>query len=51
MEAVARALCVLEPNGLETEEMLIGVLREMVRLQAGFLKPVKSRAQVVEEEG
>lgn len=51
MEAVARALCVLEPNGLETEEMLIGVLREMVRSQAGFLKPVKSRAQVVEEEG
>ena len=39
MEVVAMALRVLEPNGVEVESRLIGILREMVRLQAGFLKP------------
>ncbi|CAJ2671474.1 unnamed protein product [Trifolium pratense] len=47
MEAVARALRVLEPNGVEIEASLIGILREMVKLQAGFLKPVKSRPKLL----
>ncbi|KAI4300643.1 hypothetical protein L6164_033996 [Bauhinia variegata] len=40
MEAVARTLRVLEPNGFEIESKLIEILREMVRLQAGYLKPM-----------
>ncbi|KAK7285608.1 hypothetical protein RJT34_20384 [Clitoria ternatea] len=47
MEAVARTLRVLEPNGFEIEERLIRILREMVRLQAGFLKPVKPRPKLL----
>ncbi|KAJ1429974.1 hypothetical protein SESBI_08036 [Sesbania bispinosa] len=50
MEAVARALRVLEPNGLEIEGMLIGILREMVRLQAGFLKPIKPRPKLLKKK-
>ncbi|KAG5055123.1 hypothetical protein JHK85_007633 [Glycine max] len=50
MEAVARALRVLEPNGVEIEERLVGVLREMVRLQAGFLKPVKPRPKLLKKK-
>ncbi|KOM38768.1 hypothetical protein LR48_Vigan03g215000 [Vigna angularis] len=50
MEAVARALRVLEPNGPEIEEKLVGVLREMVRLQAGFLKPVKPRPKLLKKK-
>ncbi|XP_020212582.1 DTW domain-containing protein 2 isoform X2 [Cajanus cajan] len=50
MEAVARALRVLEPNGLHVEERLIGILREMVRLQAGFLKPVKPRPKLLKHK-
>jgi hypothetical protein len=46
MEAVARALRVLEPNGVEIEASLIWILREMVRWQAGFLKPVNSRPKL-----
>lgn len=49
MESVARALRVLEPNGLQIEERLIGILREMVRLQAGFLKPVKPRPKLLKK--
>lgn len=50
MEAVARALRVLEPNGLEIEAKLIGILREMVKLQAGFLKPTKPRPKLLKEK-
>ncbi|WJX83789.1 tRNA-uridine aminocarboxypropyltransferase A [Trifolium repens] len=50
MEAVARALRVLEPNGVEIEASLIQILREMVRLQAGFLKPVKSRPKLLKKK-
>ncbi|XP_062004676.1 tRNA-uridine aminocarboxypropyltransferase A [Rosa rugosa] len=49
MEAVARALRVLEPNGLEIESKLIRVLRDMVALQAGFLKPVKHRPKLLKK--
>ncbi|KAL5546308.1 hypothetical protein UlMin_005995 [Ulmus minor] len=49
MEAVARALGVIEPNGLEIEEKMIGVLREMVRLQAGFLRNVKPRPKLLKK--
>jgi hypothetical protein len=50
MEAVARALRVLEPNGVEIEASLIWILREMVRWQAGFLKPVKSRPKLLKKK-
>lgn len=43
LEAVARWLGATEENGPEIEERLIVVLREMVRLQAQFLKPMKPR--------
>ncbi|KAK7396241.1 hypothetical protein VNO78_17105 [Psophocarpus tetragonolobus] len=49
LEAVARALRVLEPNGLQIEDSLLRVLREMVRLQAGFLKPVKPRPNLLKK--
>lgn len=49
MEAVARALRVIEPNGLEIETKLIGVLREMVRLQASYLKPMKPRPKLLKK--
>ncbi|KAM6568345.1 hypothetical protein CsatB_016330 [Cannabis sativa] len=50
MEAVARTLRVLEPNGPEIEAGLIGVLREMVRLQASFLKPMKPRPKLLKKQ-
>ncbi|XP_021724137.1 DTW domain-containing protein 2-like [Chenopodium quinoa] len=43
MEAVARALRVLEPSGVEIEANLVEVLKSMVSLQACYLKPVKPR--------
>ncbi|XVF56155.1 hypothetical protein PTKIN_Ptkin06aG0094400 [Pterospermum kingtungense] len=46
LEAVARCLGVIEPNGDEVQGVLIRVLREMVRLQAGFLKPMKPRPKL-----
>ncbi|XP_015969144.1 uncharacterized protein LOC107492622 [Arachis duranensis] len=49
MEAVARVLRVLEPNGVEVESMLIEILREMVRLQAGFLKPMNPRPKLLKK--
>ncbi|XP_062117735.1 tRNA-uridine aminocarboxypropyltransferase A [Humulus lupulus] len=49
MEAVARTLRVLEPNGPEIEARLIEVLREMVRLQASFLKPMKPRPKLLKK--
>ncbi|GFP92222.1 dtw domain-containing protein 2, partial [Phtheirospermum japonicum] len=41
MEAVARCLRVLEPNGIDIESRIIEVLRAMVSFQASFLKPSK----------
>ncbi|KAJ0037498.1 hypothetical protein Pint_23355 [Pistacia integerrima] len=49
LEAVARCLRVVEDEGEEIERVLIGVLREMVRLQAGFLKPVKPRSKLLKK--
>lgn len=49
MEAVARALCVFEPNGIEIEMRLIEVLRTMVRFQARNLKPMKPRPKMVKK--
>ncbi|XP_059427879.1 tRNA-uridine aminocarboxypropyltransferase A [Corylus avellana] len=49
MEAVARALRVLEPNGSEIESKLIEVLREMVKLQARYLKPMKPRPKLLKK--
>ncbi|XP_068660663.1 tRNA-uridine aminocarboxypropyltransferase A [Aristolochia californica] len=46
IEAVARALKLIEPNGAEIEERLLGVLRAMVRFQAGYLKPMKPRPRL-----
>ncbi|KAA8517108.1 hypothetical protein F0562_017401 [Nyssa sinensis] len=46
MEAVARALRVLEPNGVEIEETLVGILRAMVSFQACHLKPMKPRPKL-----
>lgn len=51
MEAVARTLAVVEPNGPEIEDRLVGVLMEMVRLQAGFLKPIKPRPMLAKKKG
>ncbi|MBA0767697.1 hypothetical protein Gotri_016557 [Gossypium trilobum] len=49
LEAVARCLGVIEPNGDDVQGVLIGVLREMVRLQAGFLKPLKPRPKMLKK--
>ncbi|KAI6696789.1 hypothetical protein NL676_016908 [Syzygium grande] len=49
MEAVARVLRAVETNGEEVERRLIGVLKEMVRLQASFLKPVKPRNKLLKK--
>ncbi|KAM1750851.1 hypothetical protein FF1_009008 [Malus domestica] len=50
LEAVARALGALEPNGVEIEGQLIGVLRDMVGLQAGYLnKPIKPRPKLLKK--
>lgn len=46
LEAVARCLRLLEPNGIHVESSLIEVLREMVKLQASFLKPIKPRLKL-----
>ncbi|XP_002529608.2 tRNA-uridine aminocarboxypropyltransferase 2 [Ricinus communis] len=49
LEAVARWLGAVEKNGPVIEERLIRVLREMVRLQAQFLKPMKPRPKVLKK--
>lgn len=50
LEAVARALGALEPNGVEIEAQLIGVLRDMVGLQAGYLnKPINPRPKLLKK--
>ncbi|KAH7855818.1 hypothetical protein Vadar_029360 [Vaccinium darrowii] len=47
MEAIARALCVLEPRGVEIEGRLVEVLRAMVRFQIFYLKPMKPRPKLL----
>ncbi|KAJ0631349.1 putative DTW domain-containing protein DTWD2/YfiP [Helianthus annuus] len=47
MEAVARCLRVLEPNGVEIESRLVQVVRMMVRMQASFLKPTNRRPKLL----
>ena len=49
LEAVARCLGIIEPNGDKVQGVLIGVLKEMVRLQAGFLKLVKPRPKMLKK--
>ncbi|CAK9155602.1 unnamed protein product [Ilex paraguariensis] len=46
MEAVARCLRVLESNGDVIELRMVEVLRAMVRFQACFLKPMKTRPRL-----
>lgn len=50
MEAVARALKVLEADEADIEGMLIGVLKAMVRLQACHLKPVNPRPKLLKKK-
>ncbi|KAK6941823.1 DTW protein [Dillenia turbinata] len=50
MEAVARTLRVLEPNGVAIEEQLLRVLRAMVMFQASYLKPMKPRPKLVNKK-
>ncbi|KAL2923586.1 DTW domain-containing protein 2 [Bienertia sinuspersici] len=49
MEAVARALRVLEPSGVEIEAKLVEILKSMVRLQACYLKPMKPRKKLLKK--
>lgn len=50
MEAVARCLRVLETNGDKIEVKIVDVLRTMVKLQAGFLKPMKPRVKLLKKQ-
>ncbi|XP_008786909.2 tRNA-uridine aminocarboxypropyltransferase 2 [Phoenix dactylifera] len=52
MEAVARALRVLEPDGAgaEVEARLLAVLRAMVGFQASNLKPMKPRPRLLKKK-
>ncbi|XP_076899841.1 tRNA-uridine aminocarboxypropyltransferase A-like [Bidens hawaiensis] len=47
MEAVARCLRVLEPNGVEIEARLVQVVRMMVGFQGLFLKPTNRRPKLL----
>nr|XP_043637406.1 tRNA-uridine aminocarboxypropyltransferase 2 isoform X2 [Erigeron canadensis] len=49
MEAVARCLRILEPNGIEIESRLVEVLRTMVRFQASFIKPINRRPKLLKK--
>ncbi|XP_051138669.1 uncharacterized protein LOC127256601 [Andrographis paniculata] len=51
MEAVARCLRILEPNGIDIESTLINVLKAMVNFQACFLKPLKPRRHLMQNHG
>lgn len=46
MEAVARCLRVLEPNGAEIESRLIELLRGVLRSRASYLKPMEPRVKL-----
>ncbi|XP_010505980.1 PREDICTED: DTW domain-containing protein 2-like [Camelina sativa] len=48
-EAVARCLGAIEPDGEEIERKLISVLKEMVRLQSKFLKPMNPRPKLLKK--
>ncbi|ESQ52895.1 hypothetical protein EUTSA_v10017127mg [Eutrema salsugineum] len=48
-EAVARCLRAIEPDGEEIERKLISVLKEMVRLQSEYLKPMKPRPKLLKK--
>ncbi|CAH8358613.1 unnamed protein product [Eruca vesicaria subsp. sativa] len=48
-EAVARCLGGLEVEGEEIERKLISVLKEMVRLQSEFLKPMRPRPKLLKK--
>ncbi|PIA53702.1 hypothetical protein AQUCO_00900350v1 [Aquilegia coerulea] len=51
IEAVARSLRLLEePNGMDIENVLISVLRTMVKFQACHLKPVKPRPKLSKKQ-
>ncbi|KAK9671060.1 hypothetical protein RND81_12G004200 [Saponaria officinalis] len=50
MEAVARALRALEPDGIQIEAILVDVLKTMVRLQACYLKHMKPRPRSLKKE-
>ncbi|KAL8493981.1 hypothetical protein ACS0TY_024962 [Phlomoides rotata] len=50
MEAVARSVRVLEPNGIDIESRIIEVLRAMVSFQAGFLKHLRPRPKLVKND-
>ncbi|XP_065857245.1 tRNA-uridine aminocarboxypropyltransferase A [Euphorbia lathyris] len=50
LEAVARWLGAMEQNGPEIEGRLIGLLKETVRLQAQFLKPIKPRPKMLKKK-
>ncbi|KAG8371959.1 hypothetical protein BUALT_Bualt12G0017000 [Buddleja alternifolia] len=50
MEAVARCLRFLEPNGIDIESKIIEVLRAMVSFQACFLKPFKPRTKLTKTD-
>ncbi|WCJ33470.1 DTW domain-containing protein [Euphorbia peplus] len=50
LEAVARWLGAVEENGPEIEERLIGLLKETVRIQAQFLKPMKPRPKLLKKK-
>ncbi|KAL1549955.1 tRNA-uridine aminocarboxypropyltransferase 2-like [Salvia divinorum] len=47
MEAVARCLHVLEPDGPDIESSIIEVLRAMVSFQACYLKPLRPRTKLL----
>lgn len=49
MEAVTRALRVLEPNGAEIEGKLVEVLRDMVKFQRMYLKHAKPRPKLLKK--
>ncbi|KAJ8900057.1 hypothetical protein K2173_024173 [Erythroxylum novogranatense] len=49
MEAVARWLGAVEEGGAAVEETLVGVLKEAVKLQAQFLKPMKPRPKLLKK--
>ncbi|KAD4584643.1 hypothetical protein R6Q59_036526 [Mikania micrantha] len=46
MEAVARCLGILEPNGAEIESQLIQVIKVMAGFQASFLKPTNRKPKL-----
>ncbi|KFK37017.1 hypothetical protein AALP_AA4G201400 [Arabis alpina] len=48
-EAVARCLRVVEVDGEEIERKLIRVLKEMVRMQSVYLKPMKPRPKLLKK--